>query len=70
MDHAHHQMDSWANGDYHIGLSYWLVFFSYPSEKYEFNSWDYHGLFFSIHGEKTYMFQTTNQKMFVKMCFS
>jgi hypothetical protein len=34
--------------------------YTYPSEKYEFVSWDYH----SQHMEKSKIFQTTNQQVY------
>jgi hypothetical protein len=42
--------------DTHATTTGWWL--PYPSEKYEFVSWDYYGLLFPIYGK---MFQTTNQ---------
>ena len=50
-----HKTNLWLN--WNIIYIYWLVVEPYPSEKYEFVSWDY----CSQYTEKRKMFQTTNQ---------
>ena len=44
------------------GITGW--WYTYPSEKYDFVSWDY--ILFPIYGKIKFMFQTTNQIIIIK----
>jgi len=52
-------INQWEHPQNHqqIQAGWW---YTYPSEKYEFVSWDYH----SQHMEKSKIFQTTNQQVY------